>query len=163
MLLRKQNVEHEALCSAIISLITLRDKWGFYASGLSDEERHKHAALKEPLTYAITLWLLDAYYTAHDTLKRNQITARRVRRKFPEDMSRDEIAKAVLQRLKSVKDYIDESHGLLNLSAKSTKESYSIAKQYFVEPSAFLNPASAEDGETLLIRLSSLIAEEDLF
>ena len=156
-------MDSQKLYAALVSLATLRNRWGFYAADLDDEARQVHAAHKEALTYALTLWLLDAYYTGHDILKRNQITARLARRKFPENMNRKEIAAAIVTRLKAVRNYIETTPTMLRLMAEEMAESYMSAKYYFENPAILFSGLSLEEGELILTKLTTLIADEELF
>ncbi len=154
--------EH-SLDAALYALLSLRDKWGFYTAGIRDGERAQFQKLKEQLESVISLWLLDAYTTVHDHVRRNLIVARKSRKKFPNTLDRQQLASTVLKRLFLTKMSIAQaSNTLLGLHAATMEKCLATAERYFEDTPAFLAALSPEECETLLFKLSTLTAEEEL-
>ncbi len=154
--------EH-SLDAALYALLSLRDKWGFYTAGMRDSERAQHKKLKEQLESAISLWLLDAYTTVHDHVRRNLIVARKSRKKFPNTLDRKQLANTVLKRLFLTEMSITQaSNALLGMHAATMKNCLATAERYFEDTSSFLAVLSPEECETLLFKLSTLIVQEEL-
>lgn len=127
------------------------------------EERAQHQKLKEQLESVINLWLLDAYTTVHDHVRRNLIVARKSRKKFPNTLDRKQLANTVLKRLFLAEMSIAQaSNTLLSMHAATMKNCLATAEQYFEDTSSFLAALSPEACETLLFKLSTLTAVEEL-
>jgi hypothetical protein len=143
----------------LTALIRLRDKWGLYGQPVTPTQ---HKAVGLQLEELITFWLLDIYYTMHDYLKRNQITARITQRKFPTNVNRAEIKKEVLSRFQALDAYVKSSSGLLSLNTTDIIQAHDAAQNYFNNHATFLGNAALTDAEQHLIKLSSMIVEEDI-
>ena len=153
---------HNRLTHALSSLAALRDQWGFYTVTTPGLPAAAHAEAKEKLEYALKLWVLDAYYTAHDTIRRSQVKARLVQRKFPESVKREDIAEQVTARLRQVHAYVAMAPGLLHLAGDDIAAIRDTAAQYFAAPGGSFVDIPAEEGETLLRRFGAYVADADL-